>query len=204
MKEKEAAVDPVVLDLRLLRELRHLVPLQLDFPKTRRRIHPQHRPQFRMIEVVGQLLPQIRIRQPVPICHREVLGIPQVFLRCLRHPAPRHVRLPRIGQRHLPIQLMQRLVLHHLVRPHVDRAIRVVHVEVSEIRLHVIRLEPQAEHKTLEPMPRILVQNMPQNRVLPDRHHRLRPKLRLLLDSRPQPSTEDKDRDFVTVFHISP
>ena len=53
---------------------------------------------------------------------------------------------------------------------------------------------PEAEHEALEAVRRVAAHDVPQNRAVADRDHRLRPELGLLLETRSEPSAENEDR----------
>ena len=66
LKNKKCAVDPSRSGLRLFRELCHLVVIQLNVTKTRRRSNSRQCSQLAVRAMESQQIVQIQIRNPIP------------------------------------------------------------------------------------------------------------------------------------------
>jgi hypothetical protein len=184
LQHKESSIDPPAFIRRLLLERINLGILQPQRPKPSHRLHTRqrHRLPMRLMELDG--FADIHIRHPIPIRHAERLARIEVFPH-LPQPPTRPRRIPRIHQRHPP-GLRNRVMHRHLVRPHIERHIRHMHKVVRKELLDDISLVPATDHKIIDPMLGIDLQNMPENRPPPNLHHRLRPYRRLFRQPRPQ------------------
>src|SRR5205823_4706862 len=64
-----------------------------------------------------------------------------------------------------------------------------------EVLLDHLGLEAEAEDEPREAVLAVEAQDVHEDRLVADRHHRLRPKLRLLLEPSAEPAAEHEDRD---------
>ena len=74
----------------------------------------------------------------------------------------------------------------YLVGLELDGAVGVVQVEIAEVILHHLRLETEAQHEAAEPVLRVNLHDVPENRMFADGHHRFGAELGFLLDARAQ------------------
>jgi hypothetical protein len=73
----------------------------------------------------------------------------------------------------------------------VERHIAGVQVVIGEELLDDVALVPQADHELVDPMRRVDLHDVPENRPPADLDHRLGPRLGLFTDAGSKPSGED-------------
>jgi hypothetical protein len=82
---------------------------------------------------------------------------------------------------------------HQFIALEPDGAIGVVEMEIGEVVLDKVGLEPEAQDKPLKAVPGVELHDMPQDGVFADRNHRLGTKLGLFFETSAQAATQNED-----------
>ena len=134
----------------------------------------------------------IDVRHAVAVGEEEfAVGRLQV-LRRLKDAPPRAGLKASTRKRNLPVTFRHLLVELDLRRmAERDRGIACAEVVVHEVIHKRLALVAETEDEALAAERRIALHDMPENRLLADRHHRLRQQLRHVAQTRPLATAED-------------
>jgi hypothetical protein len=105
------------------------------------------------------------------------------------------------GERDVPVELMLVFVDGDLVGAQVDGGIGVAEMEITEVVLDDLGLEPEAQDEAPKAVPGIGSHHMPENGMLADGDHRFGAEFRFLLDARAQAAAQDENGDVGRFVH---
>jgi hypothetical protein len=132
-------------------------------------------------------LGQVHVREAVAVREAEVLS-PEVVLHALQSPAGLRL-LAGVDQRHLP-RLGVTVVDLDAVLREVDGHVGRVDEVVREVLLDDVALVAQADDELVDPMRRVDLHQVPQDRLAADLDHGLGFQVGLLGEPRPEPARE--------------
>src|ERR1043166_960363 len=190
LEDEESAVDPRPVAGGLLVELVDscLAVRDGDDAEAPRRLNRRHRRQAPFAPVEGDQLGDVDVAHAVAVGEAEGLVPDQ-----LAHPpqaAARHRAVAGIDERHTPgLELLRPHV--DVVPPQIERHIRAPQTVAGEILLDEDPLVPAADDEVVDAVRIEDLHDVPQDRVLADLDHRLRPHLRLFGQPGPEAPRQD-------------
>ena len=183
-QHKEPAINIRPIPTRLLDKILNLAIFNFQSPKTPRRLHCRHSRQPPLFLMKLMQRSNINIRNPIPIRHKEILTRRQMILNSLQPPTS-HRLCAGIHQRHLPL-INSPPMNFNIPRLCIHRQITIMSIIIGKILLQHIPLIPKTDNKIIHPIMTIDLHNVPNNRIRPNIHHRLRNRMSLLRQPSPQ------------------
>ena len=177
LEHEETAVDPALRHLGLLLELGDHRPLDVQLAEAGRRVDGRDRGQLPVAPVELDEVVEVDVGHPVAVGHEERV-VTDVLANPVE-PTGRLRRLPGVDQRDSPVVAcgLQHL---HAVRGEVDGQVRRHGQRVGEVLLDVLALVAEADDEVAEPVVRVVLHDVPEDRSVADLDHRLGPDLGLL------------------------
>ncbi len=169
-EDEEPAVGPGSVAAGLLLELADPIAIHVERTEAPGRLDGRDGRLGSLAAVEVDQGGDVDVRQPVAVCEAEVL-IAQVGQYPLKAPAG-HRRLARLDQGDLPGLRFGAVDLHPAAGQ-VEADVGRVEVVVGEVLLDQIALVAQADHELLDPVGRIELHDVPEDRFAADLDHRL-------------------------------
>src|SRR4051794_34711987 len=182
-QDKEATIDPASVALRLFVKSidATIVLIDLDRAKATLRQYRRHRggPSMPLVEVTQRV--QVDVRQSIAICHmkrtaavHEAGDAPDSSTGHGLKPGVHQGDAPRLGKTRMHV---------HAVLLYMDRNVRCMEKIIGEIFLDHIPLVSKAYDEIVASEGRVILHDVPENRLAPDLHHRLRAHVRFFANS---------------------
>src|SRR5712691_6202785 len=190
LEDKEATVDPSLVELRLLAEFLGKVATDVKFAETACRPHPGDRRELALSAMELEEGPQIHVGDPVAVRDHEFIAfdVPANPL----DPASGLGREPGLGQQNAPLLFaVKRLEVLDAPLADVDSDVAVHRAVVEEVVADQVALVAEAEDEIHDPEVRVELHDVPEDRPAADVDHRLRPDIRLLGKTRSESTAED-------------
>src|SRR5215210_3828142 len=201
-QQHESAVDPTALGLRLLAEaVDPAVAVDVEHPEAAGRLHCCDRRQRGVAPVRRGQRVEVDTRHAVAVGHVERL-VADIVAGALQAAAG-HRRIAGLDQRHPP--RLGALAVHHgRVVAQVERHVGHMDVIVEKELLDYIALITETDHEVVQPIARIDLHNVPEDRPAADLDHRLRPQISLLGQAAAESPRENHNLTETHFFPLEP